>query len=1194
MGQLIRRKHLDGSITEYHYYPEIDPIGARGLNTATNHPDTVCGYLARIVRDANGVKIINQYAYDTFGYVTKVFDGKRNPAQLRYNAMGKLESVTSREPFQYRIDYRYDANYNETESIQFFERLEYDDANQRTVVTSSSLREIKEYNALDNVTMRQIVGDAKSTVEYFYRDADENIIRHIQPLGNATEYVYDERNLLIEKIFGAGTNESFSHRFTYTFNGALSSYTDGNGETTAHHYDGYHRYKGFTSPIGTRKTQWFDEADNVVRVEIENPKDMATRKSGVDDSSSVPFMQAKYHFDQWNRPYRVDKAWHDHSTGHPLGKSKWNGETGIVSTVMEYGENGLLAKIWTETNNVVAVEYDGVGRIVKTGDLTGEESFFEYDENNNVTLMKHLGPEVDGRRFEWALRRSYDAMDRLEYQQENDEALERFAYNALGNVIRYVDKSGMEIHYMNDSLGRRVGHAFTITDALDNTQTHKMLRRAEYDDNYRLSAFTDATGKRTMYRYDALDRQTGVVFPDGNAAKVDYDANGNIVRLVDQNKNETNHSYDASNRLVERRIFVENNGKDTVEQYEYDGLSRMIGANGPDARIRLTYDSLSRLLTEEQGDRKLQYAHDSAGNLTRLTYPGGEEVYKSYDIRNRVTAVKNKASETVASFIYRANDQIAKLLLGKVIETDLSYNSQEHLESIEYRSTDDRKLVEGFRYQYDDSGKMTHEIQLSEGSTYGDRYYYDIANRETKARYGVQDVFDPSSSFEQETSYEHFPEGSWKRRLDIDGLGQIIADAKGTINQLNKYQRFGSLSFQYDANGNCIKKGKANPGYCLYTYDYDNKLIKVECYGSDGVRTKIIEYFYDLLVRQVRKVVTDQNGTITEYTYVWAGKLLIEEYENGVLVCSYLYGIGSRPVQLTVSQGRISNYYYTHNGRGLASGLLHENAPISFAERYGYELSGASFVREINGVTVGFASRGTKVSNLANSILSGGYLKDWANGSLSSIGGIHSVPEISAILNGLSAEFGKLYVQQNSASVLGRQLQGFLNVLGLGGFPIASTSGRTPDGNGIKGALPLGAKNPRDQSWYGWVSTPGMNPPDFGGRTPPHRPDGSWAPAMGNLGKLAGQQAVKWMFGRALGSGIPGSILLFPPSANEPNEDINMRRLHEEANERYWKEREAAEAKAAKADAKNDPPPSSAGDYPLPAGDGTCHSADRP
>lgn len=80
-----------------------------------------------------------------------------------------------------------------------------------------------------------------------------------------------------------------------------------------------------------------------------------------------------------------------------------------------------------------------------------------------------------------------------------------------------------------------------------------MERVLEYDDNYRLAGYTDAVGNRTTYRYDALDRRTGIIFPNGKMARVEFDANGNDIKEVDQNDNEINNRYDASNRLVERR-----------------------------------------------------------------------------------------------------------------------------------------------------------------------------------------------------------------------------------------------------------------------------------------------------------------------------------------------------------------------------------------------------------------------------------------------------------------------------------------------------------------------------------------------------------------------------------------------------------------------------------------------------------------
>src|SRR5262249_1425494 len=154
-------------------------------------------------------------------------------------------------------------------------------------------------------------------------------------------------------------------------NDAVRSYTDGNNNVTRHHYDGFDRYKGYTNAVGATKTQSLDEAGNVVKVAVFG-----------ENRGRMPLMEATYHFDEWNRVYRVNKAWYDFSNGAPIGQSKWNGEKGLVSTLLEYADNGLPGKVWMETDNVLAFEYDGVGRVVKMTNLAGGEVSFDYDENN--------------------------------------------------------------------------------------------------------------------------------------------------------------------------------------------------------------------------------------------------------------------------------------------------------------------------------------------------------------------------------------------------------------------------------------------------------------------------------------------------------------------------------------------------------------------------------------------------------------------------------------------------------------------------------------------------------------------------------------------------------------------------------------------------------------------------------------------
>ena len=114
-GQLLSMTAIDGAVSTYAYYPVIDPGGARGPGTATSDPAASCGYLARIIRGVGDDALRTEYGYDAFGNVVSVIDGKGNPSRLVYDALGRLERITGREPVAATVEYRHDANGNEVE-----------------------------------------------------------------------------------------------------------------------------------------------------------------------------------------------------------------------------------------------------------------------------------------------------------------------------------------------------------------------------------------------------------------------------------------------------------------------------------------------------------------------------------------------------------------------------------------------------------------------------------------------------------------------------------------------------------------------------------------------------------------------------------------------------------------------------------------------------------------------------------------------------------------------------------------------------------------------------------------------------------------------------------------------------------------------------------------------------------------------
>ncbi|MBI5716982.1 MAG: RHS repeat protein [Burkholderiales bacterium] len=1180
-GQLIRKKHIDGSETTFEYYPVSDPSGRGGPGTATADPNAICGYLARVTRDANGARRQTSYRWDNYGTLAEVLDGQRNAVRLRYDAMGRLKRLDGRGPGAW-IEYRYDENGNEIESIQPFERLGADADSGRFVTRAGTIRELRTYDLLDRIVTRTIAGDDMRITERFVRDADERLVRLVQPTGAVTEIEYDERDLPIASTRAAGTGRAITERRAYTMNGDLRSETDGRAGTTLHHFDGFGRHVLTIDRLGTRWARELDAGDNAVRVVVKSRGDRG-----------APFIESTISYDEWDRPVRIDKAWRD-ASGRALGASGWDGREGVSSTVVEYAANGRPGRIWNEGGNVVAVDYDSLGQVAVIGDSTGERAELAYDVNGNPTTLSLRVP-VPGGDEKWStVRARYDEMDRLVSRQVDDDAPEGFAHDTLGGVNDHRRSTGLEVRLLHDPLGRKVGQAFVVADAGDGSAA-SISRRFEYDDTYRLTAHTDGAGNRTTYRYDTLGRQVGIVYPNGALAIAEHDANGNIVRTVDPRGVEIVLRYDAADRIVERRTRGAGTDATTeIESFEYDAVGRLVRATTPTGELRRTHDSLSRLLTEQFAGRTLSITYDAAGRPAALDYPGGERIRRTFDVRGRVVAVNTATGEPIASVAYRAGEQVARLTLGDVLDATCDYDRQGRLASVRYVRREDGSLVEGFRYAYDDADRVVYEVQLSDGV--GERYEFDAANRPVRARYGIRDVLDPASPFEVETVYEHFPEGPWRRRRDLDSRGVVIADQRGTIDERNRYRRFGGTSFVNDAAGNTVRKGTDNPGFWLYTYDALGRLTKAERFDVNGRRIQTIEYEYDALGRQVRKTVTDRDGAATVTEYVWSGSTLLEEYENGVLVRTYVYGIATDPARLTVDRGGRADYWYLHNGRGLAAGLVKASDPNSFAERYGYEITGFSFMKEIGGIKVDLPERPDRASSLWNSVLAGdafGTLsRDWASGTVTGPGGRHLDPLIAAALN-MSATIGG-GTHGTLKMTLGKQFESFLGMLGLGGRSNGFISRGGTGGKGSKdtagassslggaekgsssGAATGGGQGiglsrmARDFALYAAGSlfpSSGQNPAfDFtkGGGGSSGTSGGSSGESTGFMSSPGGEVLSGILTG--IGTGLQSQISGGPPKGDPPpgspsSSGSGEKKPTSAEQEKAWKERQEKEAK---------------------------------
>lgn len=994
-GDLTQKINADGTTILYCYYTEKDPLG-KNIKKLSN-PTYQGGLLSSIIKDAKGLKQINGFKYDIYGNLSVLVDGKGNEFEQRFNAMGKVETIVGRKPNANVIEYRYDEDYNViTETKKFEHYYIFDPAiGKENYITTENTTSYT-YNVLNNLITRKFSADANINEQYVL-DANDNIVQFIQPMGNVTRYKYDERNLMVEKILGAGGNQPSSYKFKYAKSGQIRRYTDPLGNNTLYLYDGYQREAGLVHPNGATEQNMLDDNGNIQKREI---------WGGADDSDTSPFKkrllleEKSLYLDEWNRIYKVDEKWMNVKTGKALGKSSWDDRDGIITSVIAYGDNNLPISIWQEGNNTLVIAYDGLHRTTSLKNAIGQKIQFEYDTNDNITKRIESGNEGNS---SIEISNQYDELDRLISQKRNDEHPKSWKYNAYNQVVQTIEKSGIEVFYFQDALGRANGKSYKAE--ADNGETQFIVRTHQYNDNFYLTSFTDANGRKTSYQYDDKGRLVSKKQDDGEIFKYAYDAKSNLTSVTTPEGQKIEHAYDALGRLG-KRMFVGRGQKE--ESFKYDSRNRVIGAHNNNATLSWEYDSLSRVVKQGQNEKEVAFTYNSAGNLTGISYPGGKNLQYDYDVLGRVTSIRGNQLLNIATYQYNALGQFDNIRYYNGIKALFRYDLQHRLESIVFSDTVNDKLLDGVRYGYDAAGRMSYEVHLYKGLNHGNRYFYDNANRLIQVQYGVENVLAPNSPFKETILYSYSPEGLWSNKMTLDAQGNVLKSEAGAINQVNNYKSLGARAYAYNRDGNCILEFICREGtdlsilpevtetairslvvdftYWAYEYDEQNRLSKATECDHHGNILQTIEYFYDSTGHLIARTETDRNGVITHYTFVYAGNMLIQEYVNGVLSNQNVFGPSfNTPLQINKFENGVwTDIITAFDGRQNVTALL-DGVKKDALQRFGTNALNGRHIFEINGKPI---SPNDPLASFGNALttLLGGFGNAVGKGILGSFG----------------------------------------------------------------------------------------------------------------------------------------------------------------------------------------------------------------
>jgi RHS repeat-associated protein len=440
-----------------------------------------------------------------------------------------------------------------------------------------------------------------------------------------------------------------------------------------------------------------------------------------------------------------------------------------IEIIQRYDERGRLVENKAGGREPVKYEYDGAGRLGKIR--------FGSGQDGRVTTMRH---DRDGRLIEIA--------DPL-------QGVSRMKYDAAGMLVGLILPAGTSVAYGHDANGNR------ISIAPPERPAHTFRRNP-------LNLITayeppPAGGSAaTRFAYDAENRPSQTILPDGTRIEFRYDAAGQIAQV-----------------------------------------------QLPDASVQLSTDRKTGYLGSVVTDQTtVNYAYDGF-LLTGIAWDGAVkgEVSRKYDNDFRIAALSVNGQEIVREYsgdgrLLRVGEltirrdgstgRVSETILGSIRTTE-TYNRFGELESIRAKGATGELF--SLTLRRDAMGRISEKDETIEGEHHVYSYEYDAAGCLSAVRGDGQRTV----AFQYDANGNRLAliTSSGRRDAEFDALDRILSD--------------GAVSFHHTPNGQRAAKtveGKTTK----YRYDGLGNLMGVTL--SDG---RAIDYVLD---GQARRLVKRVNG----------------------------------------------------------------------------------------------------------------------------------------------------------------------------------------------------------------------------------------------------------------------------------------------------------------------------------------------
>ncbi|WP_249605546.1 LysM peptidoglycan-binding domain-containing protein, partial [Chromobacterium sp. IRSSSOUMB001] len=622
-----------------------------------------------------------------------------------------------------------------------------------------------------------------------------------------------------------------------------------------------------------------------------------------------------------------------------------DGSTLLVNGFMRRGVNGeevstgrlrwvLLGVTNREATITRRQTYNAFGEVISETDGAGNTIRSEYNAAGKLVAKREAALKL--RDDNGDVLKNVDGSDKL-----TDEAVTRYGYDALGNLVSSIDANGHEnrqrwLAGSQEGQGKvlRERHADGSSkemayDRLGNLRIVTVNGQRQQDYQYdklgrlkRMDRAQRADGSRGYdeYDYDSAGQRIAHRTSDGKAVSVEttrYDSLGRVLEAVSAASRHTTYSYAWDAQLKGAGGIVVGGWRTTTTNANNMTMQDAVDWFGLKGEHR------------DLGGRVTQYQYNNAGQLIRQQSDQGQNILYTYYGNGNLQGMEDRAANRFTLYGYDDDGR-------KNYEAYASGPDRDHLTFYQQsvmRYDERGRVIEIkdprflSRYQYDAVGNRLRVYSEYQDGKDGSKqvqdnwYAYDAMNRFTVTQ-GSRDASG------------NIVEGSRGTRIEYDGFGQRAKASNGSDGTVETYS--------YTADG-YLTDTQIN-GKLAYRRSNDllGRVTDAESFSWDGqVKARKTHTDYDADNKMLRQVV---DGKATKYGLMADGTLKFTQQEDDTTVTTYYeYEWWDE-----AKQSKITAHPYNKDAPGWRPGISHLTYDVNGHLREAIDEQGQRSLRYIN------------------------------------------------------------------------------------------------------------------------------------------------------------------------------------------------------------------------------------------------------